>query len=205
MFVVFSIVALIHFRHQRRQDSYCWVMAMRISYFRRKPSSRIPQLLPRVKQWYLLMATRDPVNSPVEVKVVYPIIYRGFYTSEVVQDFWTINRRFFQRTHDSRRLWFFLFEVRTFLGETNYIKHWTWTVHLISNKIIRILWSCFETPLTCHFHPFPTWQTGSLAIAGIRFEAPCPCQRYWNGRWSSSITPHSGSMGKSWQKPCKIF
>ena len=81
-----------------------------------------PSGIPRVKQWYLLMATRNPVNSPVEVKVVYPIIYRVLYSKD-------------------------------FFGGNQFIKHWTWTVHLSSNKIIRILWSCFETPLTCHFPP----------------------------------------------------
>ncbi len=33
----------------------------------------------------------NPVNSPVEVGSEYPIIYDGFYTSQVFPDFWTIN------------------------------------------------------------------------------------------------------------------
>ena len=41
----------------------------------------------------LLMATTNPVNSPVEVGS-FSHYFTGFYTSRVVQDFWTINSIF---------------------------------------------------------------------------------------------------------------
>ncbi len=67
MFVVFSTVALIDFRLQRHQDSYCWVMAMRISYIQRKPSRGIPQLqweiLPKDTWWHSICSSWFEVRT----------------------------------------------------------------------------------------------------------------------------------------------
>ena len=56
------------------------------AYFKQVPVFGM-DLLNQLRLVLLLMATRNPANSPVEGTVVYPIIYKVNYTSQVVQDF----------------------------------------------------------------------------------------------------------------------
>ena len=50
------------------------------------------------------MATRNPAGTPVEVGIVEIPLFTRFYTSQVVQDFWTINSIMFDVSQQKRKM-----------------------------------------------------------------------------------------------------